>query len=105
MDTTPQRPHHPSYLLHRRQTAWHVILPIVLAGLILIGAVFLLCLQRCRVSPICWGARPGLFPDIPIKGKYLPPGSKRESRKRQKLRASRAELLGRSAACSREVSS
>ena len=48
MDITPQRPHHPSYLLHRRQTAWQVILPIVLAGLILIGTVLLLCFATFR---------------------------------------------------------
>jgi hypothetical protein len=41
MKSTLRRPQHPSYLSHRRQFVWQIILPVVLAGLIMIGVVFL----------------------------------------------------------------
>ncbi len=44
MNATPPRPRHPSYLTHRRQTAWQIILPVVLGFLLLIGAAVLVSL-------------------------------------------------------------
>ncbi len=41
MDSTPPRPHHPSYLRHRSQTAWQIIVPVVVAGLVMIGVIVL----------------------------------------------------------------
>ncbi len=42
MDSQHRRPQHASYRLHRRQAAWQIILPVALAGLILlIGAYFI----------------------------------------------------------------
>ena len=41
MNHTSPRPRHPSYLAHRRQVAWQIILPIAFAGLILVGLVYL----------------------------------------------------------------
>ena len=40
--TVPQPPKHTSYLKHRQQVVWQIILPIVLGALVLIGAAILL---------------------------------------------------------------
>jgi predicted PurR-regulated permease PerM len=48
MKSTPQRALHPSYQLHRRQVAWQIILPIVLAGLLMIGFAILVGLSTFR---------------------------------------------------------
>jgi F0F1-type ATP synthase membrane subunit c/vacuolar-type H+-ATPase subunit K len=37
MDSKQRRPQHASYRLHRRQVAWQIILPVVLAGLCLVA--------------------------------------------------------------------
>ncbi len=37
MKATPYRPRHASYMRHRRQVAWQIIVPVVFAGLLLIG--------------------------------------------------------------------
>ncbi len=42
MDSKQRRPQHASYRLHRRQVAWQIILPVVLAGLCLIAVAVLL---------------------------------------------------------------
>lgn len=41
MDSTHRRPQHPSYRRHRRQVAWQIVVPIILAGLLLIVAAYL----------------------------------------------------------------
>ena len=42
MNATHRRPQHPSYRRHRRQVAWQIVLPIVLAGVLLIVAAYLI---------------------------------------------------------------
>ncbi len=42
MDRKHPRPQHASYLSHRRQVAWQIILPIVLAFLVLIAVIVLI---------------------------------------------------------------
>ncbi len=41
MDSRHRRPQHASYRLHRRQLAWQILLPVVLAALIIIGLAVL----------------------------------------------------------------
>ena len=48
MNSTPRHPQHPSYRLHRRQVAWQIVLPIVLAGLMMIGLAILIGLSTFR---------------------------------------------------------
>ncbi len=48
MSSSPSRPRHPSYLAHRRQVAWQVIVPVVLAFLLLIAAAVLVSLATFR---------------------------------------------------------
>src|SRR5512140_1430038 len=42
MNVTQRRPQHPSYLKHRRQTAWQILVPMIVAGLVLVAAIYLL---------------------------------------------------------------
>lgn len=41
MNATQRRPQHPSYRRHRRQVAWQILVPMILAGLLLISAAVL----------------------------------------------------------------
>lgn len=41
MNATHRSPQHPSYRRHRRQVTWQILLPVVLAGLLLLAAVYL----------------------------------------------------------------
>ena len=41
MAATHRTPQHPSYRRHRRQVAWQILVPIILAGLLLIVAAYL----------------------------------------------------------------
>jgi hypothetical protein len=36
MESQPKLPQHPSYLLHRRQVAWQIVLPVILGSLLVI---------------------------------------------------------------------
>ena len=42
MNRTPAHPRHPSYIKHRSQVLWQILLPMVLAFLFFAGAIFLL---------------------------------------------------------------
>jgi hypothetical protein len=44
MEAKPTRPQHPSYQLHRRQVAWQIVLPVLLAGVLVIGMAVLVSL-------------------------------------------------------------
>jgi hypothetical protein len=48
MKSTPRPPQHSSYRIHRSQVAWQIILPIVLAGLVVIGVVILVGLSTFK---------------------------------------------------------
>src|SRR5512140_2541351 len=48
MTTTPFKPKHPSYRAHRRQAAWQILVPVIVAGLLLIGAAVLVSLATFR---------------------------------------------------------
>jgi hypothetical protein len=48
MDPKKSKPTHPSYRLHRSQMAWQVIVPVVLAGLILIAVTVLVAVATFR---------------------------------------------------------
>src|SRR5512142_109182 len=48
MDPKPSRPQHASYRQHRSQMAWQIILPVVLAGLILIAATYFIVVGTFR---------------------------------------------------------
>ena len=45
MKAAPYRPRHLSYLRHRRQVAWQIILPVVVGGLIMVAMIVVLCLS------------------------------------------------------------
>ena len=68
MDSKPRRPQHPSYRLHRKQAAWQIILPIVLAGLILIGATSLILVGTFRDNGDVgrWAAISTIWLTIPV---------------------------------------
>jgi hypothetical protein len=38
----PPKPQHRSYLAHRKQSAWQILLPVIVAGLCMVGAFVLL---------------------------------------------------------------
>lgn len=40
MDTPHRTPQHPSYRKHRRQLAWQIIVPVIIAALLLVGATY-----------------------------------------------------------------
>lgn len=42
MDSKPSKPQHPSYRKHRAQSFWQIILPVALAGLLLLVLIYLL---------------------------------------------------------------
>ncbi len=48
MESKKPKPTHASYRLHRSQTAWQIILPVILAALIIIGATVLVSLATFR---------------------------------------------------------
>jgi hypothetical protein len=68
MDSKPRRPQHASYRLHRSQVAWQVILPVVLAGLILIGAVYLVVVGTFQSNGDVgrWAAISTMWLSIPV---------------------------------------
>ncbi len=50
MDSMPPKPQHRSYRSHRKQAAWQILLPVIVAGLCMIGAFVLLYLGVTRGS-------------------------------------------------------
>ncbi len=48
MDPKPAKPQHPSYLKHRSQVAWQIIVPVILAALVIVAAVVLLSIGTFR---------------------------------------------------------
>ncbi len=68
MDSKPRRPQHASYRLHRRQVAWQIVVPIVLAGLILIGATYLVVVATFRYNGEVdrWAAVSTMWLAIPV---------------------------------------
>ena len=68
MDSKPSKPHHPSYRLHRRQAAWQIILPIVLAGLVLLVATYFIVVGTFRGNGDVnrWAAISTIWLTIPV---------------------------------------
>jgi hypothetical protein len=48
MNTKIPRPVHESYLKHRKQVTWHIILPVALATLFVVGVFVVLCVGAFR---------------------------------------------------------
>ncbi len=68
MDSKPRTPQHASYQSHRRQVAWQIVLPIVLAGLILVGVTYLLVVATFRYNGEVdrWAAVSTMWLAIPV---------------------------------------
>lgn len=48
MDSKKPKPTHASYRLHRSQTAWQIVVPVILAALLMIVAIVLISLATFR---------------------------------------------------------
>lgn len=68
MEPKRARPQHASYRAHRRQVAWQITLPVVLAGLILIGVIVLLYWGTFRANGDVdrWAAISTIWLVIPV---------------------------------------
>jgi hypothetical protein len=68
MDSKPRKSQHASYRRHRGQVAWQIILPIVLAGLILVGATYLIVVSTFRGNGDVgrWAAISTIWLTIPV---------------------------------------
>ena len=68
MDPKQRRPQHASYRLHRRQVAWQIILPIVLAALVLIAVAVLVSMAVAAGNPQVtrWADVSAVWLSIPV---------------------------------------
>lgn len=68
MDSQHRRPQHASYRLHRRQAAWQIILPVVVAGLILIAGTYFIIVGTFRYNGEVdrWAAISTMWLTIPV---------------------------------------
>ncbi len=68
MDARHRRPQHASYRLHRRQTAWQVIVPVILAALVIIAAIVLIAMATFRSNGDVerWAAISTMWLTIPV---------------------------------------
>lgn len=68
MDSKPRRPQHPSYKRHRSQVAWQIILPVIVAGLLLIVATYFIAVATFRENGDVgrWAAISTIWLTIPV---------------------------------------
>src|SRR5512140_194589 len=68
MDSKPRRPQHASYRRHRSQVAWQIILPIIVAGLLLIVATYFIAVATFRGNGDVgrWAAISTIWLTIPV---------------------------------------
>ncbi len=68
MNATHRRPQHPSYRKHRRQTAWQILLPVILAAILLVAAAVLVSLGTFRGNGDVarWAAISTIWLTIPV---------------------------------------
>lgn len=68
MESSHRRPQHASYRLHRRQVAWQIILPVILAALMIIAAIVLVSLATFRGNGDVerWAAISTMWLTIPV---------------------------------------
>ncbi len=68
MDAQHRRPQHASYRLHRRQTAWQIIVPVILAAVVIIAATVLISLATFRDNGDVerWAAISTMWLTIPV---------------------------------------
>jgi hypothetical protein len=67
-NSSPRRPNHQSYEVHRRQVWTHVLLPVFLGALLLVGAVILIAEAtfRGQGDAARWGAISTIWLVIPV---------------------------------------
>ena len=68
MDRKQSTPHHASYRRHRSQVAWQVFLPVVIAGVLIVGATVLIGLATFRSNGDVgrWAAISTMWLTIPV---------------------------------------
>ncbi len=68
MNAPHRRPQHPSYRKHRRQVAWQILLPVLLAGVLLVVAAILVSLGTFRANGDVgrWAAISTMWLSLPV---------------------------------------